>query len=395
MAVRPLPEVIGGAVDRSYGRVVARAMVVYDGLGLPREDGAVTVQLAPGVASVVRTSAMAEARSTYPDAAVVDCGFAVSPPIVNAHTHLDLSTMPHTPGPYVGFIGAVIAHSRSGARGLAAAKLGVAELKASGARVIGDIVTDPATMEYLLGQDELSGVAYWEVIAPRAEDADAAFAATLEALARFRALERPGGVRVGLSPHTPHTVSAPLLARLAAYAAAEGLPLAVHVAESPAELELHLRGTGALAESLAQAGFGMAATGVSPVRYLHDLGVLAAGPTLIHGVHVDDDDARLLARAGAVVVHCPRSNAALACGAFPWTTYAKHGVEVAFGTDSRGSSPDLDVTREVAAALAVQGAKLNPRAALRAAVKGGYKALGMLPPRVVRGASAADLVAWG
>lgn len=134
-----------------------------------------------------------------------------------------------------------------------------------------------------------------------------------------------------------------------------------------------MRGTGELAESLARAGFAFAATGVRPVRYLHDLGVLAAGPTLVHGVHVDDDDARLLARVGAVVVHCPRSNAALECGTFPWTLYAKHGVEVAFGTDSRGSSPDLDVTREVAEALAVQGAKLNPRAALRAAVKGGTR----------------------
>ncbi len=394
MAVRPLPEVIGGA-GRGYGRMVAHAQVVYDGLGLPREDGAVTVQLAPGVASVVRTSTMTEARSTYPDAQVVECGFAVSPPVVNAHTHLDLTTMSHTPGPYTGFIGAVVAHARGGHRGVTAAKLGVAELSAAGTRVIGDIVTDAATMEYLLGQDALTGVAYWEVFAPRPEDADAVFATTVQTLARFRALERRGGMRVGLSPHTPHTVSAPLLGRLAAYAAAERLPLAIHVAESPAELELHLRGSGALAESLARAGFAFAATGVRPVRYLHDLGVLAAGPTLVHGVHVDDDDARLLVRVGAVVVHCPRSNAALECGTFPWTLYAKHGVEVAFGTDSRGSSPDLDVTHDVAEALAVQGKKLNPRAALRAAVKGGYKALGMLPPRVVRGAPAADLVAWG
>lgn len=393
MPLRPLTEVVGRQ-DLGYGRALAHAEVVYDGLGLPRAAAAVTVQLAQGLASVIGVGNFAEARATNGAARVVDCGFAISPPVVNAHTHLDLSGMPHTPGSYADFIAAVVAHARAGHRGSAAARRGVAELSAAGTRVVGDVVTDAATMEYLLGQAELTGVAYWEVFAPRPEDADAAFEAALAAVARFRTLERPGGMRVGLSPHTPHTVSAPLLVKLAAYARAERIPLAIHVAESPAELELHLKGTGELAESLARVGFGLAPTGVSPVRYLHDLGVLAASPTVIHAVQVDDDDARLLARAGAVVVHCPRSNAALECGAFPWTLFAKHGVEIAFGTDSRGSSPDLDVTREVAAALMAQGGKLNPRAAVRAAVKGGHKALGMAPPRVVRGAPAGELVAW-
>src|SRR5690606_28915574 len=79
--------------------------------------------------------------------------------------------------------------------------------------------------------------------------------------------------------------------------------------------------------------------GVSPVRYLHDLGALAGGPTLVHMVAVDDDDVRLAQAAGCSVVHCPRSNAALGCGRFPWETFARHGADVAIGTDSRGSAP--------------------------------------------------------
>ncbi len=394
MSTRPLDKVVAGASQAELGRVLANASVVYDGLGLPRGDGAVVVQRAPGVSSVVRVSSAADARAAYPDAEAVDCGFAVSPPVVNAHTHLDLATMPFTPGGYVDFIAAVIAHGRSGRRGPEAAERGLAELAANGTSVVGDIVTSEDVMQLLLRQNAVAGVAYWEVFAPRTEDAQAVFDATVQRIARFRGLERAGGMRVGLSPHTPHTVSAALLVKLVAYARSEGLPLALHVAESPAERELHLKGTGHLASSLAAAGFPFAATGVSPVRYLHDLGVLDAAPTLVHMVQVDEEDARLVARSGSVVVHCPRSNEALGCGEFPWLLYSRHGVELAFGTDSRGSSPDLDVTEEVAAALAAQGARLNARAAVRAGVKGGYKALGMTPPRVVRGAPAGSLVAW-
>src|SRR5690606_31951889 len=210
----------------------------------------------------------------------------------------------------------------------------------------------------------------------------------------FRGRERAGGVRVGLSPHTPHTVSAPLLRRLSAWAREERLPLAIHVAESPGEARLHRSGDGPLADALAAAGFPFAATGVSPLRYLDDVGVLAASPTLVHMVEVDEDDVRRAQRAGCVVVHCPRSHDALGCRRFPWETYARHGVDVAIGTDSRGSSPDLDVTAEVAFAADLHGARANARALVRAAVKGGYKALGLEPPRVTRGASAAALVRW-
>jgi len=130
------------------------------------------------------------------------------------------------------------------------------------------------------------------------------------------------------------------------------------------------------------------------VRYLYDLGVLEAAPTLVHMVNVSEEDVRLVARAGSVVVHCPRSNAALGCGTFPWQLYAKHSVEVAFGTDSRGSSPDLDVTREVAAAREAHGERANVRALVRAAVKGGHRALGLMPPQVRRGGGADGLVVW-
>ncbi len=375
-------------------RTILRADVVYNGLGTPRADGAVVVQDDGSRRQVIAVESAGRAREAYPDARLEDVGFAVSPPPVNAHTHLDLSAMPYSRGSYEDFLRAVIRHRRQAPGGVEAARRGLDEVVRGGVRVVGDIVTDEAVMRHLLERSDVAGVAYWEVLGPDPADAPAIFERTRDRLAAFRRLERPGGVRVGLSPHTPHTVSAPLLQRLAALARAEGLPMQIHVAETADEVALHRDGGGPLAGFLASFGVPWRASGRTPVGYLASLGVLEARPTLVHMVHVDEDDVRTVQRADCAVVHCPRSNEALGCGRFPWELYARFGVDVAFGTDSRGSSPSLAVTDEVAFAREVHGARANPQALVRAAVKGGYRALGMTPPRVQRGAPAETMYVW-
>lgn len=370
------------------------AALVYDGIGTPRRDAAVLVQVAPEPPRVVAVGGAAELRAAYPGTAERPSVGVIAPPAVNAHTHLDLSDLPLTPGPYGAFIRAAIAHGRAGGRGLAAAERGIRALKAAGAFTVGDIVTDEAVLARLLADPDLSGVAYWEVLGPDPDDAEARFAEAVAVVERHRPRERPGGVRVGLSPHTPHTVSAPLLQRLADYAAAHRLPLQVHVAEDPGELELHARGTGPLREALGPLLAAFRPSGATPVRYLEDLGVLKARPTLVHAIHVDDDDVRRLQRAGCAVVHCPRSNALLECGTFPWARYARFGVTVGLGTDSLGSSPSLSPVDEFGAARAVHGAAADPAQLVWSAVKGGHRALGGTAPRVVRGTEAAGLRSW-
>nr|WP_276325485.1 amidohydrolase family protein [Thermus parvatiensis] len=107
------------------------------------------------------------------------------------------------------------------------------------------------------------------------------------------------------------------------------------------------------------------------------------GPTtlLVHGVQVDEEEAGLLAETGTKVVLCPRSNANLEVGEAPIALYAKHGVELALGTDSKASSPNLDVRQE---ALFLWE-KADPRLLVRALTRGGYKALGLPTPRLTRG----------
>src|SRR5690554_1251887 len=133
---------------------------------MPRGDGGVLLQRAAGAYTVAYVRDRAGTARAFPEAILIDGGFAVSPPVVNAHTHLDLSSMQFQSSTYSEFISRVIAHRRAGHRGLEAARHGLAEMRALGTQVVGDIVTDPAVMRMLLAEPGLSGVAYWEVFAP-------------------------------------------------------------------------------------------------------------------------------------------------------------------------------------------------------------------------------------
>ena len=372
----------------SLAHQILTAEVVYNGIGTPRAGGAVVTQ----GERIVMVGSLAEAQQSYPDAPVKDVGFALSPPPVNAHTHLDLSQLPYFQGRYEDFIRHVIKHDAL--RGSAAAEVGLAEITATGVGAFGDIVENMEAMRLLLQTPGLKGVAYWEVFAPNPDDADKVFSETVELLRKFRELERPDGLKLGLSPHTPHTVSGPLLQKLARLSLAENLPLQIHVAESPAEVMMQRDGAGPLFELMKPFLGSWQPSGLSPVQYLAELGVLGARPTLVHMVNVSEDDVKTVAQAGCAVVHCPRSNEALECGRFLWELYAKYGVEIALGTDSCGSAPDLNIEHEVAAARALHGDKVSSRALVRAAVKGGYRTLGLTPPRFVRGDTVNALHIW-
>lgn len=371
-----------------------RAEVVYTGMGTPVTDGAVAVATEDGKRLFIDSGPFAALAGRYPGAEVRDAGFAISPPPANAHTHLDLTDMPTVNDSYERFIPAVIAWDAAGKRTPAAAERGAAEILAGGVRVIGDIVTRREVLTFLLGHPGFSGVAYWEVIGMDPRENARLLAETEEIIKECRALERPGGVRLGLTPHTLHTVNDALMQGLAALARAYRLPLQIHVEESPLEKPMFISGTGELAAVRRRFEPDWEPPGTGPIAHLAKLGVLEGGPTLVHMVNVTEDEVRLVHRHGCRVVHCPRSNDLLGCGRFPWETYMKHAVAVGFGTDSRASSPDLSVVREVEYARELHGRRADAGALVRAAVKGGRQALGLRTPFLLRGQDVSVLHFW-
>lgn len=360
------------------------AEVVYTGFGTPMRRGGLLVQ----GDYVVATGPLDELRQGYPQAEVVHKGKALTPPVVNAHTHLDLSSTPRFQGPYPGFIRHVIAHRSR--RTPEAVQKGLAELQRHGVGAFGDIAHSLEGAAWLAEHSPLPGVVYLEVIHRNPQEAEAMASRLARLVAQLQ--ERSPRLRVGLSPHTPFNVSPPLLKRLSELAQKEGFPLQMHVAESPEETELMTQGTGALQaipQSLGLPPY-QDLPGLTPVRYLAELGVLGPHLTLVHGVQVDEEEVRILAQSGSRVVSCPRSNANLGCGVFPWGLYLKHGLEVALGTDSLASSPDLDVRNE---ALWLWD-RVDPRALVRAATRGGYRVLGLETPRITRGTPVSQVQSW-
>ncbi len=383
------------------------AEILYTGMGLPMRGGAVVVGGPPQRRTIAAAGDAEALRRQYPQAKPGRAARVIGPPPVNAHAHLDMSDYSFQALPYFQWIPEVVIAGRQ-ARGLAGARRGLNSVIASGAAALGDVVWPgaPDVMPWLLAEAEVSGVAYWEVLDPNPATAEQTFAQVVQDVARFRALERPGGMRLGLSPHAAHTVSHKLHRLLADFARREGLPLQIHVAEHASELELFASGTGPLAESFARMVqftspdltlrevLGRApGPDLTPVSYLADLGVLEARPTLIHMVNVTDADIRTVAQAGAAVVTCPRSNANLQCGTFRWADFAAAGVDVALGTDSVASGETLDIFDEVASARRLHPG-LDPRLIVRAAVKGGHRVLGSRTPFLRRGEAWSDGYLW-
>jgi cytosine/adenosine deaminase-related metal-dependent hydrolase len=311
--------------------------------------------------------------------AVEDFGDAVLlPGLINTHTHLELTGLEgEPPGPdFAAWIRRVreAKAARPPEAYLEAARRGLADCRAAGVTTIADTGDSGAVIQ-ALAEAGGSGIAYQEVFGPHPDQRDASLAGLqrrVEHLGRF-VVER---VRIGVSPHAPYTVSGPLYAATAEWARREGLPVAVHLAESPAESALLERGAGAFAEAWRGRGIPLPMPpGRTPVAWLEEHGVLSDRTLCIHVAQAGPGDVGRLARTGASVAHCPLSNRAHGHGAAPLGALLAAGIRVGLGTDSTLSVGRLDLLAEARAARALGG--LDAARALALCTFEGARALGM------------------
>ena len=87
-------------------------------------------------------------------------------------------------------------------------------------------------------------------------------------------------------------------------------------------------------------------TGKSALQILDDLGMLNDRTVAAHCVHMTDDEIALMAKTGASVAHCPRSNLKLGSGIARTADMLKSGVNVCIGTDGASSNNTLDMMTE-------------------------------------------------
>jgi cytosine/adenosine deaminase-related metal-dependent hydrolase len=279
---------------------------------------------------------------------------AMIPGLVNAHTHLELSDVqrPLQPAqPFTAWLRAVMAHRRDrtskgntpGAANARSVAAGLAESAASGTTLLGDIAGPdwqpsarhgavPRCVSFL----ELLG------LAPERRSKE------LER-ARGHLVGREGAIR-GLSPHAPYSVHPDLFRNLIDLAAEQRAPVAMHLAETKCELELLASGSGEFLPFLEELGVWRSDAiprGTRPLDYLRELARVETG-LVIHGNYLADHEVNFLARSPNLsVVYCPRTHAYFGHEPHPWRRLIAHGVNVAIGTDSRASNPDLSVWNEL------------------------------------------------
>jgi cytosine/adenosine deaminase-related metal-dependent hydrolase len=307
----------------------------------------------------------------------------IMPGLVNAHTHLELSYLrnqvPQAPA-FVTWIRGVMSARRerpdpAGAEILRALDDGIAEAVACGTAVVGDISNTLVTFGPLVASS-LAAVLFYELIRFNVEDPRAFVE---NAVVRLAEIAPTANVRTSLAAHAPYSV-APLVLRAIREAVGRdpAAPCSVHLSESAEEVEFLSTGEGpwrALLEELGSWDPMWMAPGGSPAEYLDDLDFLDGAVLAVHGVQMTAVDLARLAARGTTLVTCPRSNQYTGAGTPPIAAFYASGVNVAVGTDSLASTPDLNMFSELAAMHAI--APGVPAASLLdSATRVGARALG-------------------
>ncbi|MEM3061187.1 MAG: amidohydrolase, partial [Candidatus Bathyarchaeia archaeon] len=144
------------------------------------------------------------------------------------------------------------------------------------------------------------------------------------------------------------------------------VPVHTHISETPVPLRICVEDYGK-----------------REIELLYDLGALNRLFHVVHGVWLNDEEIKLMAKANANLMHCPVSNMIIASGIAPVPKMLKEGVNVALATDGPASNNNQDMISVLKfTALLHKVSTLNPlitpcEQVLEMATLGGAKALGL------------------
>lgn len=338
---------------------------------------------------IVAVDSLSALKKVYPGVAVSDYDDAVILPLyVNAHTHLELTDFCHWADrkgkeieQYKGFIDWILQLIQIKKRldpdsYRHAIVNGIEQSFKAGTGVVGDILAHHSARS-LYHNAPLAGVVFLETLGQ-----DPALISRLKK-ALHQALNETFDAEavLGLSPHSPYTISNRYLRHIYDLCKRRGLRCCTHVAESEEELTFTRDSRGAIAERFYHAinwqGFIPQPSGLRPVAYLEKAGGLFPENLLVHGVHLDDREIGLLGRNKMSLVLCPRSNERLNVGKAPARRLQKAGVNLALGTDSLASNDSLSIWDEMHFAAHWFAGELDAPTLFAMATQQGADALGV------------------
>jgi cytosine/adenosine deaminase-related metal-dependent hydrolase len=314
---------------------------------------------------------------------VVDLGdHILLPGFINAHCHLDYTSMRNAIAPPKSFTAWVqklnsIKRQLSGVDVLESIVRGAEEARRFGTTTVCSMAAFPELMHQL---PSLPIRVWWfyEMIDIRHRNASEEVVAG--ALSFFEKRSDPLA-RYGLNPHAPYTASL-LLYRLAhACASAHGMALTTHVAESTEESEMFQHARGPLYEFLKGLDRPMHDCGHdTPFGWLWRNSAIGPDWILAHLNELEASDFSLLETIGKErfphVVHCPGSHRYFGHRPFPFSKLAGLGMNICIGTDSLASTHTLSLLEELRL-LADKEPGLTPEDLLYTVTRAPARALGM------------------
>jgi 5-methylthioadenosine/S-adenosylhomocysteine deaminase len=345
----------------------------------------------------------------FPENSLQDLGAAIIlPGLVNAHSHLELTVMR-------GYLEKEETNFFSWLRKLTLARLnlmtdddvevsalwGACEAVRAGVTAVGDASDLGRCSMKALKSIGLRGIVFQESFGPDASLAQENFGILKTKVDELQS-HQTELVRVGVSPHSPYTVSGSQLELIAAFALKENLPLMIHAAESVAEELLVRNGTGLFAEGLQKRNIHWDVPGMSPIQHLNQRGILATKALLAHCIRVTQDDLQSIYANGAMIAHCPKSNAKLGHGFASLTSFLKNGINVGLGSDSVASNNTCDIIEETRFASLLSRAvapadnsvkRISNSEFLGLATSGGAACLGITESGSLRVGANADFIA--
>jgi aminodeoxyfutalosine deaminase len=310
---------------------------------------------------------------------------------VNAHSHLNLTAalglLAGTADRFADWIRGVIRFQQSLPPDIVRQSVvaGLDLLASTGTTTIAHVSTLPELEAFL--EHSARSVVFHEAIGFPASRARALLDEAEEWLNGGEAVIADSGaagrVHLGVAPHAPYSASAELIQGLWGMAGRRKVRFSIHIAETLAEEEFLRSGTGQLRTLLEERNAwdpDWTPPGISPVRYLADLGVLepqSHAPGLaVHCNYLNDEDAELLGASALRPTWCPGSHRFFGHGRYPAVRVLDHGGRLALGTDSLASNLGLNMLRE--ARLAAEALPEVDRAAwLHAGTLAGAEALGL------------------
>lgn len=277
---------------------------------------------------------------------------AIMPALVNAHIHLELSSLKNHLGESEGFIDWLrnLVERRSipsPSEIKEAMNLAINRLRQTGTILVGDITNTGLSIP-VLTSNSVKAVVFLEVVGLNIERAKVHWNQLLNLLTQW---SKRINLPITLAAHSPYSVSKEILGQIRDWSETHDQIISVHLAESEEEVIFLMTGGGPLKNLLVDIEAfdpDFNPPGLSPVTYLAKLGFLRDKTLCVHLVHISDEDIQILKQKGAKVCICPLSNDKLKVGLTPLDKLLKAGINPALGTDSLASNEDLNLFREMA-----------------------------------------------